>query len=192
MFLIPGFLISFVTFPGVMMHELGHQLACWLSKVCVFRVQYFKFDAKVAGFVEHERTDNPWKSLLITYGPFIFNTILGTILVLPLSLMWAANANRVILPLWVRPVCYIIAYFGVSCLANAFPSWKDAQNLFESVVKNKALPLLPRILVAPFVIVIGLCSAAKFFWFDFIFAFGVPELIYAIITHNPPHFWTMW
>ena len=113
MFLIPGFLISFVTFPGVMMHELGHQLACWLSKVCVFRVQYFKFDAKVAGFVEHERTDNPWKSLLITYGPFIFNTILGTILVLPLSLMWAANANRVILPIWVRPVCYIIAYFGV-------------------------------------------------------------------------------
>ena len=46
MFIIPGFLISFVTFPGVIMHELGHQVACWLSKVAVFNVKYFQFNAK--------------------------------------------------------------------------------------------------------------------------------------------------
>lgn len=192
MFIIPGFLVSFLTFPGVMMHELGHQLACFISKVAVFRVQYFKFDYKVAGFVEHEKTDNPWKSLLITYGPFLFNTIIGTIFVFPLAMMWALSDARIMLPLWAKLLCYVLAYIGVSCLANAFPSSGDAQTLFTSVVKNKEIPLAARIIIAPFVAVIYVCSLLKFFWFDFVFALGVPELIYSIISHYPPHFWTMW
>lgn len=192
MFIIPGFLVSFLTFPGVMMHELGHQLACYLSKVCVFNVQYFKFDMKVAGYVEHEKTEDPWKNFLITYGPFLFNTIIGTILVLPLSVMWALVDVRILLPVWGKILCYVLAYFGVSCLANAFPSAQDASNLFDGVVKNRDINLFIRVLIAPFVAIIYVCSLLKFFWFDFIFAFGVPELLYSIISHNPPHFWTMW
>lgn len=192
MFLIPGFLISYLTFPGVMMHELGHQLACYISKVRVFRVKYFQFDLKTIGFVEHERTENPWKSLLITYGPFIFNTVLGVLFVLPLSMMWALNSTRFVLPIWAVVLIYVLAYIGISCLANAFPSSKDAGNLFNGVLKNKEVSLLAKIVIAPFMCIIYVCSLAKFFWFDFVFAFGVPELIYSLITHNPPHFWTMW
>ena len=192
MFIIPGFLVSFLTFPGVMMHELGHQLACWICKICVFRVKYFQFDTKTGGFVEHEKTDHPWKSLLITYGPFIFNTVLGTFLVLPIAMLWAFQDYRAVMPLWVKIACYVIAYFGVSCLANAFPSTADAGVLLESVVKNKSIPLILRIIIAPFVGIIYLCSLLKFFWFDFVFALGVPQILYAIISHNPPHFWTMW
>lgn len=188
MFLIPGFLISFITFPGVMMHELGHQLACWISKVCVFRVQYFKFDMKVAGFVEHERTENPWKSLLITYGPFLFNTILGTLLVFPFAMFRVLNDTRFVFPIWARLLIYVLAYFGVSCLANAFPSSQDAKNLFNGVLKNKDVSIIAKIVIAPFMCIIYVCSLAKFFWFDFIFAFGVPELIYAIISHSAPQF----
>ncbi|MBP5304360.1 MAG: DUF3267 domain-containing protein [Lachnospiraceae bacterium] len=192
MLFIPGFLISYITFPGVMMHELGHQIACYLSKVCVFNVKYFQFDAKVSGYVQHEKTDNPWKSLLITYGPFLFNTILGTFLVIPMSIMWTFFARRVLLPFWVKAVCYVLGYLGVSCLANAFPSSGDAKVLFTSVVKNKDVPLAIRIIIAPFVALIYLCSLAKFVWFDFVFALGVPQVIYSVISHNPPNFWTMW
>lgn len=192
MFIIPGFLVSFLTFPGVMMHELGHQLACWICKICVFKVKYFQFDTKTGGYVQHEKTDNPWKSLLITYGPFILNTLLGIILVFPVALMWTYQSFGAVLPIWVKLVCYALAYLGVSCLANAFPSSGDAGVLFTSVVKNKAIPIVIRVIVAPFVGIIYLCSLAKFFWFDFVFALGVPQLIYSLISHNPPHFWTMW
>ncbi len=203
MFIIPGFLISAITFPGVMMHEFGHQLACRICKVPVFKVQYFKMTSKNIGFslqgngenaigyVEHERTDNPWKSLLITYGPFIFNTLVGIFFTAPLALMWALNYSRNVVPFWATLLCYLLAYIGISCLANAFPSSGDAQSLFSSVVKNKKIPLIFRILITPFVVVIFICSVLKIFWFDFIYAFGVPELLYAIITHNPPHFWSM-
>ena len=191
MFIIPGFLISFVTFPGVIMHELGHQVACWLSKVAVFNVKYFQFNAKTTGYVEHEKTDNPWKSLLITYGPFLLNTLAGIFFVLPMSILWAYQSRRAFLPAWISIVCYILGYIGVSCLANAFPSRKDAEVLFTSVVKNKDIALIIRIIIAPFVVLIYLCSLAKFIWFDFVYALAVPEIIYSIISHNPPHFWTM-
>ena len=191
MFIIPGFLISFVTFPGVIMHELGHQVACWLSKVAVFNVKYFQFNAKTTGYVEHEKTDNPWKSLLITYGPFLLNTLAGIFFVLPMSILWAYQSRRAFLPAWISVVCYILGYIGVSCLANAFPSRKDAEVLFTSVVKNKDIALFIRIIIAPFVVLIYLCSLAKFIWFDFVYALAVPEIIYSIISHNPPHFWTM-
>ena len=192
MFFVPGFLIAYLTFPGVMMHELAHQVACYLCKVCVFNVKYFQFDTKVSGYVQHEGTNNPWKSLLITYGPLLFNTILGAFLVIPLSIMWTFRAERAILPFWLTAICYIFGYLGISCLANAFPSSGDAKVLFTSVVRNKKVPLLARIIIAPFVAAIYLCSLAKFFWFDIVFALGVPQVIYSIISHNPPHFWTMW
>lgn len=192
MLFIPGFLFAYLTFPGVMMHELGHQIACYLSKVCVFDVKYFQFDVKCSGYVQHEKTDNPWKSLLITYGPFLFNTLLGIFLVIPMSMMWAFAARRAVIPFFVKAVCYVLGYLGVSCLANAFPSSGDAKVLFTSVVKNKAVPLLIRIVIAPFVALIYLCSLAKIVWFDFVFALGVPQVIYSVISHNPPNFWTMW
>lgn len=188
MFIIPGFLFSFLTFPGVIMHELGHQLACWLSKVYVFQVQYFKFDLHTVGFVEHERTNNPGKSLLITYGPFLLNTLVGTICVFPMAIMWVVSDERILFSSWMKVLVFVLAYIGFSCLANAFPSTKDAESLFTSVVKNKEVPLIAKIIVTPFIVVIYICSILKFIWFDFIFAFSVPEIIYALISHNSFHF----
>ena len=42
MFVIPGFIISLVTFPGVIVHELAHQIFCMLMKVPVYDVKYFQ------------------------------------------------------------------------------------------------------------------------------------------------------
>lgn len=40
--IIPGFLISIATFPGVIVHEAAHQLFCRLTKVAVLDVCYFR------------------------------------------------------------------------------------------------------------------------------------------------------
>lgn len=42
MIIIPGFLISLLTFPGVMVHEFAHQLFCRIMRVPVYDVVYFQ------------------------------------------------------------------------------------------------------------------------------------------------------
>ena len=77
--MIPGWLISIVTFPGVIVHELAHQLFCRWARVAVFEVKYFQFKNPV-GYVIHELTNNPAKNLLIGVGPFIINSLLGALI----------------------------------------------------------------------------------------------------------------
>lgn len=43
MFFIPGQLIAALTFPGVIVHEMAHQLFCRLFRVAVLDVCYFRF-----------------------------------------------------------------------------------------------------------------------------------------------------
>jgi hypothetical protein len=40
--MIPGQLIALLTFPGVIVHELGHQLMCRFLRVAVLDVCYFR------------------------------------------------------------------------------------------------------------------------------------------------------
>ncbi len=42
--IIPGVLISLVTFPGVVIHELAHQLFCMLCGLKVYEVKYFQIN----------------------------------------------------------------------------------------------------------------------------------------------------
>lgn len=53
MLLIPGWLISLLTFPGVIIHEWAHKKFCeWLG-ILVHKVVYFRF-GNPAGYVLHE------------------------------------------------------------------------------------------------------------------------------------------
>lgn len=45
-------------FPGVMVHELAHQLFCRLMGVPVYEVKYFQF-ADTCGYVAHEPAERP-------------------------------------------------------------------------------------------------------------------------------------
>src|SRR3954465_3606138 len=82
---IPGILITIITFPGVIVHELAHQLFCRLYRIPVFKVVYFQAK-NPAGYVIHEAPSNKWQSVMIGIGPFILNTVLGALIALPSSL----------------------------------------------------------------------------------------------------------
>lgn len=43
MLFIPGVIISIITFPGVIVHELAHQIFCYLMKIPVYEVKYFHY-----------------------------------------------------------------------------------------------------------------------------------------------------
>ncbi len=55
--------------PGVVVHELSHFVACILTFTRVRRVQLYQPTADSLGFVEHDRTRNPVKKVIISLAP---------------------------------------------------------------------------------------------------------------------------
>lgn len=169
--MIPGVIISIVTFPGVIVHELAHQLFCRLFKVPVFEVCYFRTQNPV-GYVLHEQAPKNYQAVMISIGPFIINTLIGFLIAFPVAIQQKFDVNG--------PLDFILIYLGVSIAMHAFPSTGDAQSLWEQV-NQKEKPLITKILVAPIVGFIYLGALGSFFWLDAIYgaavALGLPWLI---------------
>lgn len=176
MFFIPGQFISLLTFPGVIVHELAHQLFCRLYKVPVFKVVYYQFE-NPAGYVLHERVSNKFHSIMISVGPFIVNTVVGGLIALPASLpVFKFNTAG--------PLDYLLIYLGVSIAMHAFPSRGDADSIWESM-KEESTPLWAKVIGYPVIGLIYLGSLGSFFWLDLFYgigiAIGLPNLIISLM-----------
>ncbi len=173
---VPGVIISIVTFPGVIVHELAHQLFCRLFKVPVFEVCYFRTQNPV-GYVIHEQASKHWQAVFISIGPFFVNTLLGFLIAFPVAIQQKFDVTG--------PLDFVLIYLGVSIAMHAFPSTGDAASLWGQVNK-KENPLITRILVAPIVGFIYLGALGSFFWLDAAYgaavALGVPWLILKLIA----------
>lgn len=186
--IIPGFLISILTFPGVMMHELAHQFFCRVRRVPVFEVKYFQFK-NPCGYVLHEASESPMTNFVISIGPFIINTVTGALILFPVSVemhefgLFASirmgnlgdGAFLRLLPLM------FVYWLGISILMHAFPSTGDAQILVTSILKNKEIPLLTKVIVAPVVGLIYLGAFGSVIWLDLgyalLLAYLMPKLL---------------
>jgi len=174
---IPGFLIALATFPGVIVHELAHQLFCRWFKVPVFEVVYIRV-GNPAGYVLHEHVANKWHNMMISVGPFVVNTILGALIALPAALPMFKFDNPM-------PVDYLLIYLGVSVAMHAFPSTGDAKNIWEDL-KEEETSLPVKIIGYPVIGLIYLGSLGSFFWLDLAYgvavAVGLPNLIVALVA----------
>jgi hypothetical protein len=174
---IPGFVISIVTFPGVIVHELAHQVFCRLYKVPVFKVVYFQV-GNPAGYVLHEAPSNKWQSIMISIGPFIFNTIVGGLIAFPASLPVFKFNNS-------GPLDWLLIYLGVSIAMHAFPSTGDA-NVIWQALKDKDTKPLVKIIGYPLVGLIYLGSIGSFFWLDLLYgiavAVAIPNFIISMLV----------
>lgn len=170
--LIPGIAISIATFPGVIVHELAHQLFCRWFKVPVFQVVYFQVGSP-AGFVLHETPQRKWQSILISVGPFLINTISGALIALPAALPVFTLNNAS----WLH---YLLMYLGVSIAMHAFPGTGDAKNIWKSL-REKGTSPLTRLVGYPVVGLIWLGAIGSMIWLDLLYgiavAVGIPQLI---------------
>lgn len=166
---IPGFIISLITFPGVIVHELAHLIFCKLMKVPIYDVKYFQLQ-NPCGYVVHEPTANPGKTFIISIGPFIVNTLIGIIIMLPVSLELFIFKNY-------NPLYVLLGWLGISILMHAFPSSGDAQVLYNNVIKNSEVSILVKILVLPVVGLIYVGAYGSVVWLDLFFAMGVAMVI---------------
>ena len=159
--MIPGFIISILTFPGVIVHELAHQLVCTLVGVRVQKVCYFRF-GNPAGYVVHDSPGTVVGHILIGIGPFIVNSVVGLVLGLSFKLGlfhggWPA---------------YAIVWLGVSIAMHSFPSTGDAKSIWRGLWA-KGMPIIGRIISIPLVMVIYLGALGSVFWLDLVYGLAV-------------------
>ncbi|SNT18997.1 Putative zincin peptidase [Noviherbaspirillum humi] len=178
MLFIPGKVIAAATFPGVVVHELAHQLFCRLFKVPVFEVCYFQF-GDPAGFVVHGEPKKWPHHVLIGAGPFFINSLLGAFLSFPSALRIVEfNGAASVLDI-------ALMWFGVSIAMHAIPSKSDAKSMWQSV-SGKRASFLAKMIVAPIVGLIYLLAAGSVIWLDAIYGIGVcvlvPEILVAMLT----------
>jgi hypothetical protein len=176
MFFIPGFLISLLTFPGVIVHEFAHQLFCRLSRVPVFEVCYFRL-SNPCGYVIHEKVESPMKNLLICVGPFLINTVIGALILFPASIEVMEFKS------YTNPLSLFLAWLGISILMHSFPSSGDAKSLYQSVIKNKSVNILAKIVILPVIGLIYVGAIGSVVWLDFFYAIGVGMFIPSLISN---------
>ncbi|MEI6518988.1 MAG: metalloprotease family protein [bacterium] len=157
--MIPGFIISILTFPGVIVHEWAHLMMCRLVGVRVHEVCYFRF-GNPAGYVVHEAPRNPWANILIGYGPLIINTIVGAIIG---GLFWGKET-----PNGDNIFTFIMIYLGVSIAMHSFPSTGDAKSMW-SAIWAKGSPFLLKIVGTPLVAIIFIGALGSIFWLDLVY-----------------------
>jgi hypothetical protein len=178
MFFIPGRLIAALTFPGIVIHELAHQLFCRAFRIPVYQVCYFRFGNPV-GYVIHGQTENWVYSVLIGAGPFFLNSILGAVLSFP-------SALRVFEFSGVASVLDgVLIWLGVSIAMHAIPSTGDAKSMWWAVSGNKA-PALAKLIVAPVVGLIFVLAIGSAIWLDLIYgvfvSLAIPRVLVAMLA----------
>jgi hypothetical protein len=177
MFFIPGFVITLVTFPGVIVHELAHQLFCWYYKVPVFKVVYIRV-GNPAGYVLHEAARSKTQGMMISIGPFVVNTVIGALISLPAALPVFRFHTA-------GPLDYLLIYLGVSIAMHAFPSRGDANVIWKSI-HEEGTPVWIRVIGYPIVGLIYLGSLGSFFWLDLLYGIGVavglPNLLIYLLS----------
>lgn len=169
MFFVPGFVTSIITSPGIVVHELAHQLFCRWCRVPVYKVMYFQIK-NPCGYVIHEATSKPMKNFLTAVGPFVVNTLLGIIMVIPAYIGFYSNDYGSLLGIFIFVINVGLMWLGISILMHAFPSTGDAQALNASMLSNPEVPFIAKALVAPVIGLIYIGAFGSILWLDLIYA----------------------
>lgn len=173
--IIPGILISIITFPGVIVHEMAHQIFCRICRVAVLDVCYFRI-GNPSGYVVHEIPKKASTNILIGVGPFLINSIVGALIALPgilPILTLKGNVNYGVFEMF-------LFWLGVSIAMNAFPSIGDAKSMWEAI-KGENSNLLTKIVGIPIVGLIYIGALGSIAWLDLFYGIGICTLVPNII-----------
>lgn len=169
MLFIPGQVVSLLTFPGVIVHEIAHRFFADLAGTPVYKVCYFRL-GNPSGYVIHGEVKNLKQSFLIAVGPLIVNTILCAVLTFVVIVPAILSATENIL------IFLFLAWTGFSIGMHAFPSNDDMKN-FISNVKNAQPHFILLFFAYIFVGLLRIANALRVIWFDAIYAIGISLIL---------------
>ncbi len=167
--MIPGWLISLVTFPGVIVHEMGHLFFCRRYGLAVHRVCYFRL-GNPAGYVIHEPADTYGRGFWVSVGPLVVSSLMAAAVGFPVGTAFLQHHKM-------QVVHWALGWLALSIGMHSFPSTGDAKNLWSAsigaVMKGNIIALIG----FPVVILIYLANLLSIIWFD---AFYAAALILAV------------
>lgn len=161
--MIPGFVVSWATFPGTVVHELAHKWACEWRGVTVTDVSYFSLNG--SGQVTHHTPTDHRDTILISTASFAVNTILS----IGCYALAALAISGVITNQYTSIAALGFVWLGLSIGMHAFPSAQDLGNVWREVRAHWRRSMVAA-LVIPVVILFRIASLLEFFWFDAIYA----------------------
>lgn len=172
--MIPGVLVALLTFPGVIVHELAHQMACRLLGLAVFDVRYFQFSDPI-GYVVHEPPPSALKSIIISLGPLFMNSLLGAVIAGPAAISFiyfdGSGSGYDAFLMWL----------GVSISMHSIPSIQDTTNAWNSLSLSKT-PFWLKVFCYPVCCLLFLASLGSAIWLDLLYGIGVCVGIPWLIT----------
>lgn len=128
-----------------------------------------------AGYVVHQLPDAPWKSVAISMGPFLINSVFGIILSFPAALkVFVLGAQN--------PLDAVVFWLGLSVAMHAIPSRGDAKSMWSSVSGARS-GILMKILVGPLAALIYVMSIASIFWADLFYGVAICLAPSIILVH---------
>ncbi len=156
--------LELLSIPGILVHELGHQVFCWLTGTRVEKVCYFRFSLP-PGYVVHELPDHVFKHVLISGGPMLVNTGLALLAGVAAQRGWVTGLEP-----WLAKA--LLLWLGVAIGMHAFPSLDDANNVMDHIWQ-KGTGWFTRLLAMPPGILLYLGAFARWVWLDVAWGFLV-------------------
>ncbi len=129
---IPGEIISLLTFPGVILHEIAHRFFCDIFNVPVYAISYFRPFSKEAGHVILAKQSKITPAFFIAIGPLIINSLACMLLTFPFAMMQTLGTSFALewspYPFLLNPTNFA-AWLGYSIGLHAIPSNQDLEPL---------------------------------------------------------------
>lgn len=174
---IPDIIISIATFPGIIIHRISQLLFCRISRIAVSDVGHFK-SSNPRGYIVHEQPKDIYQLILLTIGPFLFNTLLGAFIAVSSSIPILERGSD-------NPMDYLLLWLGISIAMHAFPNRKNIKNIW-SIMKSETSSILTKVICFPFVLVIYIFSIGSYIWLDLVYGYCVvlfiPKLVLKILA----------
>lgn len=162
--------VSYLTFPGVVVHEFAHAWACRRMGIAVVKTCYLRIGNPL-GYVLHERPAYALQHIVVAVAPFFVSTCVALIVSSIACVFFASHALAEFHDL-VMPAAVWLSF---SIALHAFPSSGDADALWADV-RGREVGFMAKVLLVPVVCLIRLTGLGARVWLDALYAMAVVAL----------------
>lgn len=125
-------LITLLTLPGLIIHEIAHRFICDILDIPVYKVQYYEISPKkLSGCVVHAPPPDCFHQFLICLAPFFINSLFCMVFTFPFIISYTFFSVSLIEG-GVEYFAIIMAWIGITASLHAFPSDQDIEVLRKS------------------------------------------------------------
>lgn len=141
-------IVKVLTIPGTLLHALWEHCLCRRFHCPVEDARYVQAN-ELCGHVEHDFMATRARRFLICFLPFLFNLILGLLIVIP------AGVHVIKLQQYTNILYLLMLWIGISLLTSLFPLAEDAFAMWESFYgKGNDASIVAKILLFPIIAIL--------------------------------------